>query len=148
MSRLINKKQVSQNTVKELSKKSSTINATMKFSGREIEFKNLEFDETGIDLRSKKLNKRFEINQTNKRGESEKVILNDLFAIDPEKINFESAVMTKVAKGKALYKCKEWNYGADTCFGTWVKILDLVPGQTIRIDTSKFTGAKNPREKF
>jgi len=26
--------------------------------------------------------------------------------------------------------------------------LDLVPGQTIRIDTSKFTGAKNPREKF
>lgn len=140
-SRLIDKKQVSKNTLNYLVKKSNKINGTLKFSGRDISFSNLEIDETGIDLKTKKLNKRFELNQTNKKGESEKIILNDLFAIDPEQIKFQNATMTKVAKGKALYKCKDWNYSTDTCFGTWVKILDLVLGQEYSLELDKYDPA-------
>lgn len=141
MSRLIDKKQVSTNTLNYLNAKGNKINATMKFSGRDISFNNLELSETGIDLKAKKLNKRFEFNTTTKNGENQKIVLNDLFAIDPEKINFQNATMTKIAKGKALYKCKNWDYANDMCLGTWVKIIDLVPGQEYSLELDKYDPA-------
>ncbi|MBW3020517.1 hypothetical protein KY334_04425, partial [Candidatus Woesearchaeota archaeon] len=36
--------------------------------------------------------------------------------------------ITVIAKGEDLYKCKDWNYTERNCFGDWVKIMDLVPG--------------------
>ena len=52
-----------------------------------------------------------------------------LYAIDPSKLDFSEANVTSVAEGKELYKCKDWNFSEQKCYGSWVKIMDLVPGQ-------------------
>ncbi len=51
------------------------------------------------------------------------------YAIDPAMLNFTNATVTATAKGTELYKCKEWNFTAQKCFGSWVKIMDIKPGQ-------------------
>jgi hypothetical protein len=52
------------------------------------------------------------------------------YSIDPSGLNFTEAIVTVVAKGNVLYKCKDWNYTSQQCFGEW-KIFktDLIPGQ-------------------
>jgi hypothetical protein len=50
------------------------------------------------------------------------------YAIDPSRLNFTNATVTSVAKGYELYKCKEWNFSEQRCYGSWQKIMDLVPG--------------------
>ncbi|NTV23481.1 MAG: hypothetical protein HGA85_03840, partial [Nanoarchaeota archaeon] len=51
------------------------------------------------------------------------------YAIDPTNLSFDSAIVTSVAQGESLFKCKDWNFTEGRCFGTWEKIMDLVPGQ-------------------
>ncbi len=51
------------------------------------------------------------------------------YAIDPSKLNFTEAVVTSVAQGDSLYKCKDWNFLQQECFGSWQKIQDIIPGQ-------------------
>jgi len=51
------------------------------------------------------------------------------YAIDPTKINFTDAVVTGIAQGKALYKCKDWNFSMQSCIGDWVKLMDIIPGR-------------------
>ncbi|MFC1769406.1 hypothetical protein ACFLZX_06620 [Nanoarchaeota archaeon] len=51
------------------------------------------------------------------------------FAIDPTQIDFDYANVTSTAVGNELYKCQEWNFSEQECHGTWVKIMDLVPGE-------------------
>lgn len=53
----------------------------------------------------------------------------EVYAIDPTRFNFTQATVTVTAKGTELLKCKEWNFTSQTCFGTWVKVMDLTPGQ-------------------
>ncbi|HEV8289766.1 MAG TPA: hypothetical protein VGQ00_02315 [Candidatus Norongarragalinales archaeon] len=53
-----------------------------------------------------------------------------VFAIDPTSASFEKAKVTVKAKGSTLYKCKDWDFGARSCRGTWELFRsDLVPGQ-------------------
>ncbi|MBN2454503.1 DUF2341 domain-containing protein, partial [Candidatus Woesearchaeota archaeon] len=52
-----------------------------------------------------------------------------LYSIDTEQLNFTSAEVTLTATGRALQKCAEWDFEQQICLGTWVKIMDLTPGQ-------------------
>src|SRR3989338_9088771 len=51
------------------------------------------------------------------------------YAIDASEIKFETATLTATAEANALYKCKQWDYSTEVCYGTWEKIKDLTAGQ-------------------
>ncbi len=51
------------------------------------------------------------------------------YAIDPTKVEFTDAEVTVKARGTELFKCKEWNFTTQTCYGSWEKIMDIVPGK-------------------
>ena len=52
------------------------------------------------------------------------------YAIDPTAMNFTTANVTVVATGTSLYKCKEWDFTEQKCFGSWELFkTGLVPGQ-------------------
>ncbi len=53
----------------------------------------------------------------------------EIYAIDPTKLDFTEANVTVVAKGEELFKCKDWNFETRECFGEWVKLMDLTPGE-------------------
>ncbi|MFC2134931.1 DUF2341 domain-containing protein [Bacteroidota bacterium] len=53
-----------------------------------------------------------------------------IFAVNPEKLNFTTATLTAEAKGEVLYKCADWNFSEQKCYGRWQKIKDIVPGET------------------
>ncbi|MFC1742153.1 DNRLRE domain-containing protein, partial [Nanoarchaeota archaeon] len=54
----------------------------------------------------------------------------EVYAIDPTAVNFSNATVTVVATGQQLLKCKEWDFDAQRCDGTWdVFKRGLVPGQ-------------------
>ncbi|MBW3018128.1 hypothetical protein KY325_03145, partial [Candidatus Woesearchaeota archaeon] len=53
-----------------------------------------------------------------------------LYSIDPTEVDFETAEITVVAKGSELYKCKDWNFTTQTCYGEWALFkTGLVPGE-------------------
>ncbi len=54
--------------------------------------------------------------------------IDKVYAIDPTKIKFDSAVITFIASGNELYKCKDYNFTNRTCYGEHVKIMDMIPG--------------------
>ncbi|MBU2523329.1 MAG: hypothetical protein KKE23_03500, partial [Nanoarchaeota archaeon] len=52
------------------------------------------------------------------------------YSIDPTELNFTNATVTVQAKGSELYKCKDWNFTTQTCFGSWNLLKSgLTPGQ-------------------
>ncbi|KYK27375.1 hypothetical protein AYK26_03895 [Euryarchaeota archaeon SM23-78] len=51
------------------------------------------------------------------------------YVIDPTSLNFTEAYVTVTAKGDVLRKCKNWNYTAQKCYGTWEYVMDIIPGQ-------------------
>ena len=53
----------------------------------------------------------------------------EIYAIDPTGFNFTTATVTGIAKGEALYKCKDWDFANQTCLGSWTKVIDLTPGE-------------------
>ena len=53
----------------------------------------------------------------------------EIYSIDPTGVNFSDAIVTVTAKGTELYKCKEWNFTEQACYGSWVKLMDIIPGQ-------------------
>ncbi|MDK2907687.1 MAG: hypothetical protein PWQ87_145, partial [Candidatus Woesearchaeota archaeon] len=55
------------------------------------------------------------------------------FAVNPESINFTKGSLVKVAEGKELYKCKDWNFSQQECLGEWEKVMDLIPGKEYNI---------------
>jgi len=59
------------------------------------------------------------------------------FAIDPTSLDFSNAIMTLNAKGSELYKCKDWNFTEQKCYGSWKKIKDIVPGKEYSIELTK-----------
>jgi len=42
---------------------------------------------------------------------------------------FEEASFKTVARGTELYKCKDWNFSEQICYGDWVKVMDLTIGE-------------------
>ncbi|MCF7865839.1 FG-GAP-like repeat-containing protein [Candidatus Woesearchaeota archaeon] len=55
------------------------------------------------------------------------------YAMDLSNLDFTKGTFTTKAKGKQLFKCKDWNYSSQQCLGTWKKIKDLIPGQEYEI---------------
>ena len=53
----------------------------------------------------------------------------EIYAIDPEGLNFTNATVTATAKGTELFKCADWDFETQICKGTWVKIMNLNPGE-------------------
>ncbi|MBW2999400.1 hypothetical protein KY339_01905, partial [Candidatus Woesearchaeota archaeon] len=43
----------------------------------------------------------------------------EVYAIDPTNINFTEATVTVTAKGRVLYKCKDWHFEDQLCSGDW-----------------------------
>lgn len=83
-------------------------------SVKEIEFNNIEINET-LDLDIEDLNDPF---------------FEQSYAIDPERINFTDATVTVEAKGTTLYKCEQWNFAEQRCYGEWKLFRDdLIPGK-------------------
>lgn len=58
------------------------------------------------------------------------------YAMDLSNLNFTNGTFYKQAVGNELWKCKDWVYDAQTCLGTWTKIMDLVPGQYYSFEVS------------
>jgi len=54
----------------------------------------------------------------------------EVYAIDPTKLEFANATVTAVAKGTTLWKCKDYNFKKQDCYGQWIKIMDITPGET------------------
>ncbi len=61
------------------------------------------------------------------------------FAIDPVNLNDEVDFfnVTFVASGNEMYKCSDYNFSAQNCFGDFIKILDTIPGQEYTITLDK-----------
>ncbi|MFW6014293.1 MAG: hypothetical protein ACOCZ6_04005 [Nanoarchaeota archaeon] len=53
------------------------------------------------------------------------------FAIDPEQLNFTNATVNITAQGQEIYKCEEWDYESQSCYGEWKLFkTNLTPGKT------------------
>ncbi len=53
------------------------------------------------------------------------------YSIDPTSIDFENATLKINATGTKLYKCKDWDFAKQKCYGDWklIENLTLIPGQ-------------------
>ena len=62
----------------------------------------------------------------------------NLFAVDPTALNATNVTLTVTAQGTELYKCRDWNFTAQTCTGDWIKVQDLVPNEnyTVTVDSA------------
>jgi len=55
------------------------------------------------------------------------------FSINFQDSNFSDGELIAKAKGTELYKCKDWNFESQSCFGSWQKIADIIPGMEYSI---------------
>ncbi|MDD9953414.1 MAG: hypothetical protein OXR66_03695 [Candidatus Woesearchaeota archaeon] len=67
--------------------------------------------------------------------ESDGVIIREraparMYAIDPSAVNFTNATVTSNATGTQLWKCVEWNFTAQTCYGNWTYAQSITPGES------------------
>ncbi|MFA5764331.1 MAG: LamG-like jellyroll fold domain-containing protein, partial [archaeon] len=52
-----------------------------------------------------------------------------IYALNPH-LNSTNATVTAEAVGNELYKCKDWNFTEQTCYGDWIKVnITLIPGE-------------------
>ena len=58
------------------------------------------------------------------------------YAMDLSSINFTNGTFNKIASGKELWKCKEWNFVEQKCYGRWNKIMDIMPGEYYSFEVS------------
>jgi hypothetical protein len=63
------------------------------------------------------------------------------YAIDPTKIDFSNATFVINATGKQLFKCVEYDFEKQNCYGEWKKIKNLVPGQEYNLLITKLDPA-------
>ncbi len=52
----------------------------------------------------------------------------NVYALNPH-LN-TNATVTVFATGNELYKCQDWNFTEQTCYGEWIKVMDITPGET------------------
>jgi len=55
------------------------------------------------------------------------------FAIDPSNIDFYQGNITITAQGNRVMKCKEWNFSTQECYGDWVLVETVKPGENYTI---------------
>lgn len=58
------------------------------------------------------------------------------YAVDPTTPGFDTAIISKVAQGSTLYKCTEYNYTTEECWGSWSYVRGLTPGERYSITVS------------
>ncbi|MGY4884634.1 MAG: right-handed parallel beta-helix repeat-containing protein [Nanobdellota archaeon] len=51
----------------------------------------------------------------------------EIYALNPHLTT--NATVTTFATGNELYKCKDWNFTNQSCYGEWVKVMDITPGE-------------------
>ncbi|MGV8150808.1 MAG: hypothetical protein ACP5NV_03720 [Candidatus Woesearchaeota archaeon] len=51
------------------------------------------------------------------------------YAINLYDLEFNSSSFTAVASATELWKCKDWNFTMQECFGTWELYMNLTPGE-------------------
>ncbi|MCX6750096.1 MAG: DNRLRE domain-containing protein, partial [Candidatus Pacearchaeota archaeon] len=52
-----------------------------------------------------------------------------IYALNPL-LNSSNATITVSATGNELYKCKDWNFTEQTCYGNWTKVnITITPGE-------------------
>ena len=59
----------------------------------------------------------------------ENVDVRKRYAVNLEELEFEKATLTATATANSLFKCRQWDYDSEVCFGEWVKIKNLVVGE-------------------
>ncbi|MEM2139166.1 MAG: hypothetical protein QXM96_03355, partial [Candidatus Woesearchaeota archaeon] len=96
---------------------------------QKIKFKDLNLD-NGFDLDVEDINHDILNKQYNRTFIKS-------FAINPENLDFSEAVLTSIAEGRTLYKCAEWNFIEQKCYGVWKKIMSLVPGKEYNLIITK-----------
>jgi uncharacterized membrane protein YgcG len=52
-----------------------------------------------------------------------------VYAIDPERVPFTKGKVSVEAKGNALYKCKDWDFSGQSCYGSWNFLQSITPGE-------------------
>lgn len=61
----------------------------------------------------------------------------DVYAINPEMLEFEEAMVSSIAQAPGLYKCKEWDFLAGQCLGTWQEVMQLTVGEEYSFKLTK-----------
>jgi len=59
------------------------------------------------------------------------------YAIDPIKINFSNATFVINATGRQLFKCVEYDFEKQNCYGQWKNIMNLIPGKEYKLFITK-----------
>ena len=77
------------------------------------------------------------IDNVSRKIEIENVEVKKRYAIDASEIKFENATLTATAAANSLYKCKQWDFETEVCYGTWEKIKDLVAGEEYELTITK-----------
>ena len=54
------------------------------------------------------------------------------YAIDPTGLDFANATVTAKAVGTELYKCEQYDFSTQNCWGNWAKVRDITPGEEYR----------------
>ncbi|MBW2966578.1 hypothetical protein KY342_05730 [Candidatus Woesearchaeota archaeon] len=89
-------------------------------SVKEIDFEDIEIYEDFTE--------NIYVDDVNETGNLSEFV--EVYAIDPTNLNFTNATVTVTAKGTSLYKCKDWNFTLQECYGNWTLFkTGLVPGQ-------------------
>jgi len=108
---------------------SYNVDAKSTLSSTEVNMNNAPID--SIELKSLNISrgKRLGVDSVSTSKVKERKF-SKVFAIDPMDVDFETAVVTITPTGRELYKCVDWNFVAQTCYGEWVLFkTDLIPGQ-------------------
>lgn len=56
------------------------------------------------------------------------------YAINLYDLEFNSSSFTAIASATELWKCKDWNFTLQECYGTWELHMNLTPGQEYSIN--------------
>ncbi|MEK6892167.1 MAG: hypothetical protein AABX25_03205 [Nanoarchaeota archaeon] len=64
---------------------------------------------------------------------AEDVDITKKYSTNFDKIKFEKAVLRANASGNSLFKCRQWDFEREICFGTWEKIQDLISGEEYEV---------------
>ena len=51
------------------------------------------------------------------------------YAVDLGQLKFENATLAAIASANSLYKCRQWDFEREICFGSWEKIKELAAGE-------------------
>ncbi len=50
-----------------------------------------------------------------------------IYAVNPALLDFDNATLTIKATGNELYKCKDWNFTEQKCYGSWQSLRYITP---------------------